>query len=87
MYNMYIDKDPYGEIVVPNLTRVWYEVSSIGNKVVYYKEDLPQYINDLKIYILYYIKDIKGIMSIFENDKNRMTLQVLIQIIIELWLQ
>ena len=73
---MYINKDPYGEIVVPNLTRIWNEVNVIGNKVVFYKEELPQYINDLKMYILYYIKDIKGIMSIFENDKNKMTLQV-----------
>jgi hypothetical protein len=76
MYNMYINKDPYGEIVVPNLARIWNEVSVIGNKVIYYKQELPQYITDLKMYILYYIKDIKGIMSIFENDKNRMTLQV-----------
>ena len=77
MYNMYIDKDPFGEVMVPNLTRIWDEVSVIGNKVVYYKEELPKYISDLKIYILYYIKDIKGILSVFENDKNKMTLQVI----------
>ena len=74
---MYIDKDPFIEIKVPNLTRIWDEISAVGNKILFYKEELPQYINDLKMYILYYLKDIKGVLSIFENDKNRMSLQVI----------
>lgn len=74
---MYIDREPFAEMKVPNFTRVWTEISPYGNKIQYYKRELPAYISEIKNYIINYLKDTGGIQSIFDQDKNEMTLEVI----------
>ena len=77
MNNMYINKDPYDHLKLPNFTRVWNEVTAVGNKIQVYKGDLPGYIKQLKSYIIEYLKATDGVQSIFDKEKNHLTLQVI----------
>jgi hypothetical protein len=77
MSNMYINKDPYAHLKVPNFTRVWNEVSAVGNRIQFYKGELPGYIKQLKSYIIEYLKATNGVQSIFDKEKNHLTLQVI----------
>jgi len=77
MNNMYVNKDPYDHLKVPNFTRIWDEISAIGNRIKFYKNELPDYIKELKSYILEYLKSTNGIQSIFDTERNQMTLQVI----------
>lgn len=77
VYYMYIDKDPFEHLKVPNLTRIWNEINIVGNRIQFYKEDLPPYINNIKTFVIEYLKGTKGILTIFDVEKNQMTLQVI----------
>lgn len=77
MYYMYIDKDPFDHLKVPNFTRIWNEITIVGNKIQFYKEGLPPYINNIKSFVIEYLKSTKGVQTIFDGEKNQMTLQVI----------
>ena len=74
---MYIDKEPFNDMQVPNFTRVWTEISPFGNRIQYYKNELPSYIHKVKNYVIHYLKSTEGVQSIFDQDKNLMTLEVI----------
>ena len=77
LYNMYIDKEPFDDLQVPNFTRVWTEISPLGNRIQYYKNDLPFHIHKIKNYVIQYLKSTEGVQSIFDQDRNSMTLEVI----------
>lgn len=77
LYNMYVDKEPFGDLQVPNYTRVWTEISPFGNRIQYYRQELPEYLNKIKSYVITYLKSTNGIQSIFDQHKNAMTLEVI----------
>ena len=74
---MFVNKEPFDHLKVPNFTRIWSEVSLIGNRIQYYKGNLPDFILQTKSFVVEYLKDTKGEQSIFDNERNKMTLQII----------
>lgn len=77
MEHMYVNKDPFNPLKVPNFTRIWNEISMTGNKIQYFNGELPEYIQNLKEFVIQYLKDTKGVQSIFDSERNQMSLQVI----------
>lgn len=74
---MYVNKEPFDHLRVPHFTRIWSDISLIGNRIKFYKGNIPQYLLDLRTFTVEYLKDTKGEQSIFDGERNQMTLQVL----------
>ena len=74
---MYVNREPFSHLNVPNFTRIWNDLSLIGNRIQYYKGDLPDFIIKLKSFVVEYLKDTKGVQSIFDSERNHMTLQII----------
>jgi hypothetical protein len=46
--NMYINREPFDHMKVPNYTRIWSEISLIGNRICHYKGDIPEHVIHIK---------------------------------------
>ena len=78
LLNLHIDRDPLGALNVPNFTRVWNELQL--NQEVFIqssKIEIPVHIMKVKAFVQDYLVRTGGVQSIFDQDKNRMTLEVL----------
>jgi hypothetical protein len=67
--NIYVDKEPFDFMKIPNFTRIWDEISLSNNRIQYYTSHIPEYIYNTKKFIVEYFQEINGIQSIFNNDK------------------
>ena len=74
---MYVNKEPFDHLQVPHFSRIWTEISLIGNRIEYYKGEIPQYILEIRSFTVEYLKDTKGQQSIFDGERNQMTLQII----------
>lgn len=74
---MFINREPFDHLKLPNFTRIWNEISLIGNRIQFYKGDLPDFIIRTKSFLVEYLKDTKGEQSIFDHEQNKMTLQII----------
>ena len=78
LHFLHIDRDPFKKLDVPNLTRIWENIDGPDKaKIITNENTVPTSIIQIKSFISKYIKDTKGVQSVYEPEKNLMTCEVL----------
>lgn len=75
--SVHIDINPFEQITLPNLTRVWDDIGSGESKMPQTKTAIPPILLGLKIFIRDFFIELKGVQRQYENELNQLVYEVL----------